>query len=159
MNQNEYDAFRKDEMVITGEGISLLNDISKWARFLAVVGFIFLALMILGVISAGAIIMGSNNYMEMSGVYAAYNPGVFQWTYIITYTIIILIYFFPLYFLYQFANRTRKALKGNDSYELSRAWQSLRNHYMIIGILTIIALIFFVIALAMMVVGYGTYMW
>ena len=58
------------------------------------------------------------------------------------------------YFLFQFANFTKKGVNGMSQPDLNAGFNSLRIYFMIVGILVIIALIIFF--LAMLVVGSGT---
>ena len=59
------------------------------------------------------------------------------------------IYFIPVYYLFQFGVKTKKAFEDNDIGMLTFGLKKLRSHYKFIGILFIIAVIlyFFLILL------------
>jgi hypothetical protein len=58
------------------------------------------------------------------------------------------------YFLFQFANLTKKGVNGMSQPDLNAGFYNLRIYFMIVGILVIIAVIIFF--LAILVVGSGT---
>lgn len=149
-----YDNVSDKNMYITAVGRSLLVIISRWARFLAILGFIFLGIGVIFILFSGTMISGMNRYMAMEGA-TYYVPGAFSWLYATAYLIMLLIYFFPFYFLYKFATRTRKALLSDDPSILTEALNALKNHYVYIGILTIIGIVFMVISCILMVSGYA----
>jgi Family of unknown function (DUF5362) len=59
---------------------------------------------------------------------------------IIGITIVIAIAFFPLMFLLQFANQTKRALAANDQAGLNSAFQNLKKYFRYLGIILIIVL-------------------
>jgi hypothetical protein len=69
----------------------------------------------------------------------------------VLYLVIAVIYFFPCLFLYNFSVRLRAALRGNDQVKLNQALKSQKTLFKYIGIMTIIILAFY--ALALVVVG------
>jgi len=154
MEEKVYETTWNEEMYITEATKDLLATISRWAKFLSIIGFIFLGLGVIFVLSAGTLISGMNNYMAMNPE-SYYIPGTFSWMYAFIYLSILVIYFFPFYFLYKFASRTQKALRSNETHTLTEAFNSLKNHYMYIGIITIIGIFFMVLSCIMMFMGYA----
>lgn len=152
MRENDYEADWAGGMGITTEGRSILSDIAKWTKFLSVLGFIFLGISVFIILAAGILISLTNSYMESASSYP-YDPGVFRWFYAIIYLIILGIYFIPVYYLYKFSVNTKNALKMDDVDTLTDALSFLRKHYMFIGILTIIGVIFYMIAFLFMLFG------
>jgi hypothetical protein len=62
---------------------------------------------------------------------------------------IALLYFFPVYYLYMFARKTKNAILCNDNQMLAEGFSKLKSHYKFVGILTLIivgfyAFIFFI---------------
>ncbi|WP_029906886.1 hypothetical protein [Prevotella sp. 10(H)] len=156
MQENTYSTVFTDEIQLTRESHTLLGQISKWTRFLSVLGFIYLALMAIIVLSIGIVITSTNAYEEMHN-FGPYNPGVFQWGYALMYLIIIAILFIPVYFLYKFSVKTKNALLISDSDTLTEAFRFLKKHYMFIGIITIISLVVYLVGfvfLLFMIAGY-----
>ena len=128
-----------------------LSEASKWARFLAIVGMIFLALMVIfGIFMATMVstTMGQFNSPDYSpSVFSAFGPSI-----AIVYIIFAVIGFFPLLFLLRFANKTKAALAGNDQEALNTGFQNLKAYLRFIGILVIIWLALFVIGMLLTVV-------
>lgn len=146
---NEY---YNQSLEISNESAELLGAISKWTRFLSILGFVMIALMALGILSA-AIMMTSVNYYEMSRGYMFYDPGMVSWPYITLYIIMLIIYTIPVYYLYKFSTRIKMALLSGSSTILTDAIRFLKKHYTFIGILTIIWIIMVIITIIMMSMG------
>jgi len=125
-----------------------LAEAAKWARFLAIVGFIFLGfLIIMGIfvsLSLSRIDTYGDSTVRASGLGAIMGAGT-----AIVYIIIGLIYFFPLFYLLRFANAARTALASNDQELMVQSFQNLKRFLRYLGILTIIALAFMVLSLAL----------
>ena len=129
-------------------GESLLNDfkeIGKWAGFLAVVGFVLLALMI--VLSFRVFFISGPMF---SGMDNSALPKAFIF---ILYIIFVVIYFFPTYFLFCFADLLRKAVRRTSEDDFARSVSYLKSFFIYLGILTIIfsvvMLVSFMIGLSM----------
>ena len=91
-----------------------LSEAAKWARFLAIVGMIFLVMMILAGVFGSAMLFSTmggmdDNYGGGTGM-GAYGSGIMA-AYLV---VIAVIYFFPLLFTLRFANKMRTALNAND---------------------------------------------
>ena len=48
------------------------------------------------------------------------------------------IYFFPVYYLYQFASRIKFALREKDNEKLTSSLEYLKSHYKFMGVLALI---------------------
>jgi hypothetical protein len=123
-----------------------LSETARWARFLALVGLIFLALMVLmGVF--GSAMMFSTSLAETQ--YGGLGAGLFAGYMIV----VVAIWFFPLFFTMKFATQMRRALAGNDQQALNTSFQNLKICFRFMGILTIIGLSFMVIAIVLGIIG------
>jgi|SRR6187431_2972256 len=121
-----------------------LGEAAKWARFLAILGMIFLVLMIIAGVFGSTMLFSSMNNLEGDATgMAAYGSGIFAGYMIV----IAVIYFFPLLFTLRFANNVRTALNTNNQQALNTAFQNLKACFRFIGILTIIGLVFAAIGL------------
>lgn len=145
-----YETINGEEVLVSSSTTNLFRSISKWTKFLSIVGFIVLIMMAFFVLSAGFLITGMNEYAEMSRMYP-YTPGTFSWLYVIVYLGILVIYFFPVFYLYKFSGRLKEAVSNKSSYTLTEAFQYLNKHYMLVGVLTIVGIIFFVISCLFMI--------
>jgi hypothetical protein len=132
-----------------------LAEAAKWARFLAIVGFVFIALFAIFAIAGGSYIANmfgrANQFGEAgSGFTTGMTIGI-----IIYYLCIALLVFFAYLFLYRFAVNMRMALNGNNQELLNRSFQNLKILYRYWGILTVIGLIFFALFFVIAVLGRG----
>ncbi len=127
-----------------------LGEAAKWARFLAIVGMISLALIIVfGVFGSTMLFSSMNGFDGDATGMATYGSGIFAGYMIV----IAVIYFFPLLFTLRFANNVRTALNTNNQQALNTAFQNLKACFRFIGILTIIGLVFAAIGLIFGVMG------
>jgi len=70
----------------------------------------------------------------------------------VIYLIIAVIYFFPIYYLYNFSVKMKKALLSDDQTLLRNAFEDLKSHYKFVGIFTIVILSLY---LLMFLIGLG----
>ena len=68
------------------------------------------------------------------------------------YLAIAVLYFFPCLFLYRFSVRLKAALRDNDQVKLNQSLKSQKSLFKFVGILTIIVLAFYALALLGVVV-------
>jgi len=122
---------------------SHLSEAAKWARFLAICGFISLGLMIIYGIVVSFVIADMAG--ALSQVDSTPNENslkdMMRIGMIIFYIVFAVIAFFPYYFLLRFANKMKAALISNDQDALNGSFQNLKILYRYMGILMIISLV------------------
>ena len=133
-----------------------LSETARWARFLAIVGMVFMAFAAVGVLFLSYTMgnIGNNLDSEIGG--GAYPSGMFPAFGIgmaIFYILLLLVWFFPILYLLRFANRMKAALNGNDQQALNISFQNLKSCFRFVGIITIIILAFYAIAIIFGVIG------
>lgn len=135
------------ELSIDHESYAHLGETARWAKFLAIVGFVTC-----GVIAIMSFFIGS---LLAASVFSAYgNTGasaVGGALFTGIYLIFAVIYFFPCLFLYQFSIRMKAALKSNDQVKLNQSLKSQKTLFKYMGIMTIVILSFY--ALGLLAVG------
>jgi len=147
-------AFDKFELQFTQQAQDYVKEIAKWATFLAIVGFIFIGFLVLGALGMFAMgatmsslgnggAMGSMGAMGMLGGAAM---GVM-------FLLMAVFYFFPVLYLYKFASNAKDAINSNNTERLTVAFQNLKSHYKFVGILTIIGMSFYALAIVVSIVG------
>ncbi len=115
-------------MELNDQANKFLLEIAKWATFLAIVGFVTIGFMIILSFSVGTILSQiPENNMGIS-------PQFFSFFYLIFAGV----YFIPVYYLFQFGSKTKKALINNDTDLLTFGLKKLKSHYKFLGIITII---------------------
>ncbi|HEX9512801.1 MAG TPA: DUF5362 family protein [Puia sp.] len=140
MEQNTESLF---ELQVDHNASAYLGETARWAKFLAILGFICSGILVLVALFAGSFIATLAG--GMGG--ASYLGGMISFVYIV----IALVMFFPNLYLFNFASRMQVALRSNDQEQLTRSFGSLKSCYRFIGILMIIylglILLFFIFGL------------
>lgn len=121
-----------------------LNETAKWAKILAIVGLVFIVLILLfGVVAA---VMFSSA-VENSGVTEEGNPSIFNGLgaglAAFYFIIVSAIWFFPFLYLLRFANGMKLALAKNDQNALNHSVHYLKRCFKFLGIITIIVLVMY----------------
>lgn len=131
---------------------SHLSEAAKWAKFLAICGFIFLGLMIIYGIVVSFVIANMANTMSQFDNTGSENSlkNIMGMAMIIFYIVFAVIAFFPYYFLLRFANKMKAALISNDQDALNGSFQNLKILYRYMGILMIISLVLIVFGILSM---------
>ncbi|MAD98488.1 MAG: hypothetical protein CMB99_14280 [Flavobacteriaceae bacterium] len=135
------DVSEMKQLQVTSKFRSLSKEIAQWTKFLSIVGFIFVALLL--VIG----IFASSLYGQMFNEVAPDFPVDMGLLMSAVYLLFAVIYFFPILFLYKFSRNLKLALKSRDDADLERAMEMLKSHYKYIGVLTIITLSLYALAI------------
>ena len=134
-----------EQMTLNSRSKSFLKEIAKWSKFLSIMGCIGIGLMILLGVFAGAIFNSLPNAQSM--------PFDLSKAMSITYFVMSLIYFFPVYYLFSFSNKMLAALADKSDDLLSDALEMLKSHYKFAGVLTIIILSLYVMMFIVSLMG------
>lgn len=148
MNHEELNSPQNQEerIVLTRLAIQKLDSLRKWAMFFAILGFIFIGLTIISMItfSVTGITAASMSKQIMGEVPFT----LFSTIYLIFMAIAVVIYFFPVLYMYRFAVRTKRAILENSSESFELAIKALNAHFQFVGILTIIFLSLYLLVMA-----------
>ena len=112
----------------------------KWAKFLAILGFIGMGLMVV----AGFIMSIVMAFLPLGQNYPLPFPAF--WLGFI-YLVLALIYILPLLYLYRFATHIKQALSSDNQQLLTSAFRNLKAHYRFISILIIVMFCVYIVAL------------
>lgn len=136
-NEEVHSTDQETSLIIDADVSSLLIEIAKWGKFIAVLMFImagFVAL--IGV------------FMTIGGAATAFKMVPFAGGFIgIIYIVLSLVYYFPAKYLYDFTTYVKQAIHFRDQESLKYAFERLKSHYKFIGIMAVIAIVFYVIAI------------
>ena len=108
-----------------------LLETSKWMKFLSIIGFIGLGLM---VIAALVILVAGSSFESLSGAAG----GTFFIALI--YLLMAVLYFFPVLYLFKSATGLKNGLIGNNNDQLVSGFENLKSHYKFVGIFMIVIL-------------------
>lgn len=100
-----------------------LRESAKWGKFLAIVSFISFGLILLFALGALLLAQGA----EQTGVFVGY-------------TIVALLYFYPMWTLYKFSSLSKQAVNTGNQQQLTEAFRHLKNMLKFLGIVTIIGM-------------------
>lgn len=119
------------ELSLNSKINNFLLETSKWAKFLAIVGFVFIGLMVLG----GLFMIGA-------GASASRIPGLAGGPVIvgITYILMAVLYYFPTQYLYNFAVKMKLAIQNSQQNNLEDGFENLKSLFKFTGILMIVVL-------------------
>jgi hypothetical protein len=138
--ENHTNSFTDNETIgIDNYGLKQLAETRKWSMFLSILGFIFLGLIF--IITIFMVAFGR----QITG---------FQYRSLALIPLLLIgsIYFFPIYYLFQFSYYSKQALINKDNGLLSKALRYLKMHYRYMGILIIIMLSLYLIIIAIMII-------
>jgi hypothetical protein len=124
---------------------SHLYETARWGKFLAIIGFICCAFIVLGgIVFVSSLGTFQRTYgMNEGGVaLSAFGPGI-----VILYICIAILYFFPCLFLLRFSNKMKSALVADNQAELTGSFQNLKVLFRYVGILTIIVLSIYILVI------------
>jgi hypothetical protein len=124
---------------IEQDTLNHLNSTRKWAMFLAIIGFIFLFLILIIGLLAGTFLTAFSTGEKGLGI-----PDSLMFVPVVLMAIIC---FFPVLFLFRFSKHASHAIRNFDKLELHKAIKSLRTYFAYIGILIIIVLSLYIIVL------------
>lgn len=141
------------ELRIDQQVTSYLGESARWARFIAIVGFIFSGLLILLGLFAGSVIGLMFNRFGGGGGYGTPGAGAIGGLISFIYIAIGLLYFFPFLYLFNFASKMKIALGSNDQEQLGVSLRNLKSCFRFVGILTIIWLAFTALGFILMLIG------
>lgn len=146
MDQNQNPSLFGLNVDATGQ--SHLGEAAGWAKFLAIAGMVSCVLLVIvGIFAATALSSLDSSFQRDFGGGSSDMNSAMGVTVAVTYIFIAVIYFFPCMFLLRFANHMQNALKANDLNSLNESFKNLKVTFRYMGILTIIGLVFFVLAL------------
>lgn len=123
------------------ESIGYFEQSAKWAKFIAIVGFVFSGLFVIVSFFIGSIF---SSMPEMSAAgFGMLGGGAITAIYLV----IALINFFPCLYLFRFATRLQEAVKANDAVKMNDALKNLKSFFKFIGVLLIVTLAFYAVAI------------
>lgn len=134
-----------EDNVYAGSSLAVDNDVksflletAKWAKFIAIVGFVGLGLMVLG----GLVVMIMGNTISTMGGRGSSVPIAFMG---FVYLLMAVLYFFPILYLYRAAVGLKNGINSNNQETFKNGFENFKSHYKFIGILLIVVLSLYVL--------------
>ncbi|RME98231.1 MAG: hypothetical protein D6772_09290 [Bacteroidetes bacterium] len=126
-------ALTDSQLLITPSIRTFLEETAKWARFLSIVGFVFIGIGALGMFFTGGAFL-------TAGLGGGSGLGGFIFLF---YLLIFGISIIPLVYLYQFATKLKAALEQDNQPLLQDAFENQKSLYKFYGIFTLIFLVLY----------------
>lgn len=117
-----------------------LLETTRWTKFLSILGFIGVGLMILGLFAM--MLMGSA-LTAFGGGMAAF--GMIGFT--IFFVLVIALYVYPIYALWKFTTNMKSGLNSNNQELITEGFRYQKNMYRYMGILAIIFMSFYLLGI------------
>ena len=140
------------EIKLSPLALKHLNTTRKWTYFLSILGFIFCGLIALFALFFSTALASIRDY---SSEFASSSPiPVGATGFISVFYLLIAVICFILYlYLYRFSVRLKSALNNNDSILLEAGLKHFKSYWQLTGILTIVVLGFYFIAVLLVIIG------
>ena len=119
-----------EDMRISAASKDFLLNASKWANFMAIVGFVMLGLMVIG-----ALFM-----VGAAASYSRYGMGLSMGAMAVAYILAAVLYFFPTYYLFLFARKIKDGFERGSEEDITKGFENLKSMFKFVGILTIVVL-------------------
>ncbi|WP_340112406.1 DUF5362 family protein [Maribellus mangrovi] len=132
------------KLEVNDQIIEQLISAGKWAKFLAILGFVFIGFMVL----MGFMISVIMSFMPSGPFRHMPIPGfLFGFVYLV----IGIVYFFPILYLLRFSTNIQQAISTNNTLKMLKAFENLKSHYRYIGIVMIVMLGLYLLTFVFMV--------
>jgi hypothetical protein len=125
---------------------SHLKETAKWAKFLAIVGFVFTGFIALFAIFAGTLMSSFSTISPELSMFPTAGLSV-------AYLFFAALYFIPCLFLFQFAQKVLFALKHSDSDTLAYSLGKLKSFFLFVGIMTLLIVALYALILLFVILG------
>tara|TARA_R110000868_G_scaffold326125_1_gene587091 strand:+ start:168 stop:632 length:465 start_codon:yes stop_codon:yes gene_type:complete len=128
-----------ERLYLSQEAQGFLKETAKWGYFLSIIGFIGIGFMVVLALFIGTIFSALNglngNMNPMMGIGTGFISGM--------YLVIALLYFFPVYYLFQFSSKMKMAIRSNNTNLINSSFEFLKSHYKFLGILSLVFVVFY----------------
>ncbi len=125
------------EVQVTAGMMDSMRSIKPWTKFLAVLGFVFVGLMVL--LGAGFMLFASM-FPHQKNMF----PSFMGFLYIL----FSILYFVPAFYLYKYSSAIADFLRSNGAGDLESALSYQKSFWKFVGILTLIGILLAILAIA-----------
>ncbi|MCD8539943.1 MAG: DUF5362 domain-containing protein [Leadbetterella sp.] len=133
---------------VDSTGQQYLKETARWAKFLAIVGFVMTGFIVLAALFAGTLL---STLSAVSSELAFFPTAGIT----ILYLFVAGLYFFPCLFLFQASQKLTLALQSGSSEELTTAFEKLKNFFRFVGIMTLVIISLYALFFVFLVLGGG----
>ncbi|WP_316796789.1 DUF5362 family protein [Pedobacter agri] len=137
------------KLVVTEEMRSYLYDITKWAKFLSIIGFVISIFVILAAFSIPALMNSNPAVAAQMGQLGSSGTTIVT----IIYFVLGLLLFYPSILLNKVANKGKQGILFGDQESLNNAMASLKSLFKFWGSITIAIIAFYFLLIFMVGAG------
>jgi len=119
-------------LTITPESELYLKTSARWANILSIIGFIVIAFLFFG----GIFSLTMSSFLSDFSDFSKVNMTAIG----ILYLVMAVFYIFPTYYLFQFGDKMRTALKNRVQSDIAESFKKLKSMFKFIGIMTVITI-------------------
>jgi Family of unknown function (DUF5362) len=143
-NQSAFESF---ELQLNSTAIEALKESAKWCKFLAIIGFVGVGLMVIAGLSIGTI-------MGALSAYGGAGMGTLPTTFLtVIYIAFAALYFFPVLYLYRYATGMKNAIATNNGSLLTESLINLKSHHKFLGVMMAVILSIYVLFFVFAIIG------
>ncbi|MET0573927.1 MAG: DUF5362 family protein [Pedobacter agri] len=139
MEEFEQQKAEEVKLAVTEDMRSYLYDITKWAKFLSVVGFVISVFIILAAFSIPALVNSNPAIAAQMGQLGASGATIIT----VIYFVMGLLLFYPSILLNRVANKGKQGVLFGDQENLNQAISNLKSLFKFWGIVTIAIIAFY----------------
>jgi hypothetical protein len=151
MEDFENEVPQEVKLVVTEEMRSYFYDMSKWARFLSVVGFVISAFLTLGSFGIGAAVTANPGMLNQLGPLG----GIGATGITIFYLLLALFFFYPSLLLLRFSAKVKQGVLFGDQGNLNDAIAHVKSLFKFWGVITILLIASYFLLLLAVLTGGG----
>jgi hypothetical protein len=139
----------KATLEVTPESVAYLGTAARWSKFLSIIGFIITGFFMVAGLVLAVFYATVGKDLPSTGPFSVLSPNMLGGIYFI----FALFYLWPVIYLNNFANFASRAVKSGETQLLTKALRNLKRLFLFMGILTIIALVVYLILIIAIVVA------
>jgi hypothetical protein len=151
MEDFEKEVPQEIKLIVTEEMRSYFYDMSKWARFLSVVGFVISAFLTLGSFGIGAAVTANPGMLNQLGPLASIGATGIT----IFYLLLALLFFYPSLLLLRFSVKGKQGILFGDQENLNDAIAHVKSLFKFWGVITIVLIASYFLLLLAVLAGGG----
>ncbi|HTN16625.1 MAG TPA: hypothetical protein VL092_03020 [Chitinophagaceae bacterium] len=134
------------DITLTEKAKAHLLETCRWTKFLAILTFILIGIMMTGLLAVFA--TGSMAAVMSNGFSALGAVGAF-----LVMTLLVVLYWYPSYMLYRFSVSIKSGILHNNQQMIEDGFRYEKNMYRFLGILTIIIILVYLVIILSAVVS------
>lgn len=123
---------------LTQEAIFFLSSAAKWAKFLAIMGFIAIGFLVIAGLGAGILFNVMQSTMPSS---LPFPPIVLS----VLYIAIAALYLMPVIYMNNFSNKTTSAIQMQNTPLMTEALMNLKKWFKFTGVMTIVLIVIYIL--------------